>query len=154
MYSEAADYDVLGSGGTDEQIVQGAQVPAGQAVPGDLLFFGTSTGNTDHVGIYAGVVDGVPQMYDAFDTGTYVREEPVSDANTPTTRCSATGTTTPTWPRLPPELPRLAEKLTFGQLLCRTTAGAPGRQGPGLPQLQWRQQRPPVSRWRRAGRWR
>jgi hypothetical protein len=83
MYAEAADYDVLGSGGTDEQIVQGTQVSAGQAVPGDLVFFGTSTGNTDHVGIYAGVSNGVPRMYDAFDTGTYVREEPISDANTP-----------------------------------------------------------------------
>ena len=82
MYAEAANYDVLGSGGTDEQIVQGTQVSSSQAVPGDLVFFGTSTGNTDHVGIYAGVINGVPEMYDAFDTGTNVEMDPISRANT------------------------------------------------------------------------
>jgi len=82
MYAEAANYDALGSGGTDLQIVQGTKVSTSQAVPGDLVFFGTSTSDTDHVGIYAGIVSGVPMMYDAFDTGTYVREEPISDANT------------------------------------------------------------------------
>jgi len=82
MYAEAANYDPLGSGGTDDQIVQGTEVSAGQAVPGDLVFFGTSTGNTDHVGIYAGVINGVPEMYDAFDTGTNVEMDPISRANT------------------------------------------------------------------------
>ncbi|MBF9069075.1 C40 family peptidase [Streptacidiphilus fuscans] len=80
MYYEAAGYDVLGSGATNDQIKLGNQISSSQAVPGDLIFFGTSTSSTDHVGIYAGVVNGVPMMYNAFDTGTNVREEPVSDA--------------------------------------------------------------------------
>ncbi|WP_052441058.1 C40 family peptidase [Streptacidiphilus anmyonensis] len=80
MYDEAAGYDVLGAGATNDQIKLGNLISSTQAVPGDLIFFGTSTSATDHVGIYAGVVNGVRMMYNAFDTGTYVREEPVSDA--------------------------------------------------------------------------
>jgi peptidoglycan hydrolase-like protein with peptidoglycan-binding domain len=83
MYDEAAGYDVLGAGATNDQIKLGQQISSSQAVPGDLIFFGTSSTATDHVGIYAGVVNGVAMMYNAFDTGTYVREEPVSDATTP-----------------------------------------------------------------------
>ncbi|MFC1418115.1 C40 family peptidase [Streptacidiphilus cavernicola] len=83
MYAEAANRDVLGSGSTDNEIANplATLVPLSKAVPGDLIFFGLSTGNTDHVGIYAGTVSGVPMMYNAFDTGTNVREEPVSDAD-------------------------------------------------------------------------
>ncbi|MHA6757558.1 C40 family peptidase [Streptacidiphilus sp. PAMC 29251] len=81
MYSQAAGYDVLGSGNTDSQLARGTLVAVSKAVPGDLVFFGKSTTDTDHVGIYAGVVNGVPEMYNAFETGTYVREEPISDAN-------------------------------------------------------------------------
>ncbi|TDT97539.1 peptidoglycan hydrolase-like protein with peptidoglycan-binding domain [Streptomyces sp. 846.5] len=83
MYAEAANWDVLGSGSTNNEIANSLAtlVPLSSAVPGDLIFFGLSTGNTDHVGIYAGTVNGVPMMYNAFDTGTNVREEPVSDAN-------------------------------------------------------------------------
>ena len=82
MYAEAADYDPLGSGDTNAQILQGTEVSSSQAVPGDLVFFGTSTSETDHVGIYAGVINGVPEMYDAFDTGTNVETDPISRANT------------------------------------------------------------------------
>jgi len=81
MYAEAANYDPLGQGNTDAQIVQGTKVSVGQAVPGDLVFFGTSTTSTDHVGIYAGVINGVPEMYDAFETGTNVEMDPISRAN-------------------------------------------------------------------------
>jgi hypothetical protein len=83
MYPEAADYDALGPGGTDDQIVQGAPVPAAQAIPGDLVLFGTSTGDADHMGIHPGVINGVPERYDAFGTGADAGMDPVSRANTP-----------------------------------------------------------------------
>jgi peptidoglycan hydrolase-like protein with peptidoglycan-binding domain len=51
------------------------------AVPGDLVFFGTSTTDTEHVGVYTGTVAGVPMMIDAPFTGTYVRSDPVSSAS-------------------------------------------------------------------------
>ena len=81
MYAEAADYDALGSGDTNAQISQGIAVTLSNAIPGDPVFFGLSSSNTDHVGIYAGTVGGVPMMYDAFTTGTNVQEQPVSDAD-------------------------------------------------------------------------
>jgi cell wall-associated NlpC family hydrolase len=81
MYAEAADYDALGSGDTNAQISRGIAVTLSGAIPGDLVFFGLSSSNTDHVGIYAGTVGGVPMMYDAFTTGTNVQEQPVSDAD-------------------------------------------------------------------------
>jgi peptidoglycan hydrolase-like protein with peptidoglycan-binding domain len=51
------------------------------AVPGDLVFFGTSVSTVHHVGVYTGTASGVPMMIDAPYTGVYVRSEPVSDAS-------------------------------------------------------------------------
>lgn len=52
----------------------GPPVPAGQPLePGDLVFFGTSTTDVEHVGI---VVDPGGEMVDAPHTGAEVREEP------------------------------------------------------------------------------
>ena len=59
-----------------------AVVSLANAIPGDLVFFG-SGGPTDpeHVGVYTGTVAGVPMMIDQPFTGTYTRYEPVSSAS-------------------------------------------------------------------------
>jgi peptidoglycan hydrolase-like protein with peptidoglycan-binding domain len=49
------------------------------AIPGDLVFFGSSVSTVHHVGVYTGTVNGVPMMINAPYTGVYVRSEPVSD---------------------------------------------------------------------------
>jgi peptidoglycan hydrolase-like protein with peptidoglycan-binding domain len=68
---------------TGDQIANPRFQPVSQAaaVPGDLVFFGTSVGTVHHVGIYTGTANGVPTMIDAPYTGVYVRSEPVSDAS-------------------------------------------------------------------------
>ena len=51
-------------------------VPAGVPLaPGDLVFFGDGPTSVDHVGLYAGVVDGQDVMVDAPHTGAAVRAE-------------------------------------------------------------------------------
>jgi len=55
------------------QFDAGPEVPATQAQPGDLVFFGDSTTTVEHVGLYAGA----GTMIDAPYTGTVVREDPV-----------------------------------------------------------------------------
>jgi cell wall-associated NlpC family hydrolase len=56
-----------------DQFDAGPVVPGdGDVEPGDLLFYGTSTGSVEHVGIYVGA----GEMIDAPHTGTVVREEP------------------------------------------------------------------------------
>ena len=52
-------------------------VSADAAVPGDLVFFGSTTKVT-HVGIYAGISNGVRMMYEAPYTGANVSLNPVS----------------------------------------------------------------------------
>ena len=52
VYSLAYGSDVLGAGGTNQQIQEMTRVT--NPVAGDLVFFGSSTTNTDHVGIYIG----------------------------------------------------------------------------------------------------
>ncbi|MGH9058742.1 MAG: C40 family peptidase, partial [Acidimicrobiales bacterium] len=55
------------------QFDAGPALPPGQAlVPGDLVFFGSSTSDVTHVGIYVGGGD----MIDAPHTGAFVRREP------------------------------------------------------------------------------
>jgi len=52
------------------------KLAAGQPLaPGDLVFFGAGPGAIDHVGLYAGVVDGAAVMVDAPHTGADVRAE-------------------------------------------------------------------------------
>jgi cell wall-associated NlpC family hydrolase len=52
------------------------KVPAGSPLaPGDLVFFGNSPTSIDHVGLYAGLVDGQTVMVDAPHTGADVRAE-------------------------------------------------------------------------------
>lgn len=52
------------------------KLAAGQPLaPGDLVFFGAGPGAIDHVGIYAGVVNGAAVMVDAPHTGADVRAE-------------------------------------------------------------------------------
>ena len=56
------------------------KVAAGQPLaPGDLVFFGAGPGAIDHVGLYAGVVDGAAVMVDAPHTGADVRAEAFPD---------------------------------------------------------------------------
>ncbi len=74
VYAIAFKADVLGSNGTNDQIKHFQQVDPSKAQPGDLVYFGTSTTNTDHVGISIG--NG--QMIDAFGTSTYVRTDPLN----------------------------------------------------------------------------
>jgi cell wall-associated NlpC family hydrolase len=53
-----------------------AKVPPGSPLePGDLVFFGAGPSSIDHVGLYAGVVDGQSVMVDAPHTGADVRAD-------------------------------------------------------------------------------
>ncbi|MFC9331838.1 peptidoglycan-binding protein [Kitasatospora sp. NPDC057015] len=65
---------------TDDQIANPRFHPVAQgaAVPGDLVFFGSSTSNPAHVGIYTGAPGGVPTMINAPATGRFVSLEPVA----------------------------------------------------------------------------
>ncbi|MBF9070142.1 peptidoglycan-binding protein [Streptacidiphilus sp. NEAU-YB345] len=72
VYDLAYGSDVLGSGATGNQIAEMTQVSS--PVPGDLVFFGSSASNTEHVGVYIG--NG--QMINAYDTGTNVQTNNIS----------------------------------------------------------------------------
>ncbi|MCX5215184.1 peptidoglycan-binding protein [Kitasatospora sp. NBC_00240] len=65
---------------TDNQIANPRfhQVAQAGAVPGDLVFFGPSTADPAHVGIYTGAPGGVPTMINAPATGRFVTSEPVA----------------------------------------------------------------------------
>ncbi|MFF4648561.1 peptidoglycan-binding protein [Streptomyces sp. NPDC001380] len=66
---------------TDDQIANPRfhAVTQAAAVPGDLVFFGTSRTSPAHVGIYTGTSSGVPTMIDAPATGSFVKSEPVAN---------------------------------------------------------------------------
>jgi cell wall-associated NlpC family hydrolase len=49
--------------------------PGSALAPGDLVFFGGGPGSIDHVGLFAGVVEGQDVMIDAPHTGAEVRAE-------------------------------------------------------------------------------
>ena len=75
----------------------GPAVPTGAALePGDLVFFGTSTGNVDHVGIVATVEAGAAEMIDAPYTGaegtrrTHSPPRPDDPRSAPSTYIGAT----------------------------------------------------------------
>ncbi|WP_225448215.1 peptidoglycan-binding protein [Streptacidiphilus sp. P02-A3a] len=72
VYDLAYGQDVLGSGSTENQIGEMTQVSS--PVAGDLVFFGSSASNTEHVGVYIG--DG--EMINSYDTGTVVQTNAVS----------------------------------------------------------------------------
>jgi peptidoglycan hydrolase-like protein with peptidoglycan-binding domain/cell wall-associated NlpC family hydrolase len=65
IYKLATGKDVFGSGNTDSQIKKGSKVTADKAVPGDLIFWGSSESSTHHVAIYMGTMD-----VDSRDGGT------------------------------------------------------------------------------------
>jgi cell wall-associated NlpC family hydrolase len=72
VYRLAFGRDVLGGGNTNDHIPRLRRVAPGDALPGDLVFYGEVTAKkvkTHHVGIYLG--DG--QMINALRTGTKVR---------------------------------------------------------------------------------
>ncbi|MEV5409019.1 NlpC/P60 family protein [Thermopolyspora sp. NPDC052614] len=72
VYRLAFGSDVLGAGNTNSQVRKLTRVTAANALPGDLVYFGTinsRTINTHHVGVYIG--NG--QMINAARTGTFVR---------------------------------------------------------------------------------
>ena len=73
VYDLAYGRDVLGSGNTNNQVSEMTRVSS--PVPGDLVFFGTDPTNTHHVGVYIG--NG--QMINAFETGTVIQTNNVSD---------------------------------------------------------------------------
>ena len=52
--------------------------PGAPLQPGDLVFFGSSTSDVTHVGIYMGDAQGIPVMIDAPHQGAQVRVEPFS----------------------------------------------------------------------------
>ncbi len=72
VYALAFGADVLGSGNTNNQIARLRRTTTPQ--PGDLVFYGSSTSRTHHVGIYIG--NG--QMINALRTGTMVRIDSVA----------------------------------------------------------------------------
>jgi peptidoglycan hydrolase-like protein with peptidoglycan-binding domain len=72
VYDLAYGSDVLGSGNTDSQLARMHKVTS--PVAGDLAFFGTSTTDTEHVGVYIGG----SQMINAYETGTDVQTNSVS----------------------------------------------------------------------------
>jgi NlpC/P60 family len=73
VYYQASGRDLLGPGNTNSQLAETTQTSS--PVPGDLVFFGASTTNTEHVGIYIG--NG--QMINAYETGTRIEVNNVSD---------------------------------------------------------------------------
>jgi cell wall-associated NlpC family hydrolase len=73
VYDLAYGQDVLGSGGTGTQIGEMNRVSS--PVAGDLVFFGASASSTEHVGVYIGG----GEMINAFETGTQVQTNAVSD---------------------------------------------------------------------------
>lgn len=75
VYSLAYGSDVLGAGGTHYQIQRMTEVSS--PVPGDLVFFGESSTDTTHVGVYIG--DG--QMINAPDDGQYIQVSDVWSNN-------------------------------------------------------------------------
>ncbi|NYF38899.1 hypothetical protein HDA43_001058 [Streptosporangium sandarakinum] len=77
VYHLAYGRDVLGPGNTDDHVRRLTRVPADQARPGDLVFYGKvgkRTVKTHHVGIYVGG----GEMVNALRTGTEVRIDPVT----------------------------------------------------------------------------
>ena len=59
-----------------DQYDETPKVPAGSPLaPGDLVFFGGGPSSIDHVGLYAGIVDGQNVMVDAPHTGADVRAD-------------------------------------------------------------------------------
>ena len=73
VYDLAYGRDVLGAGNTNNQI--GEMTKVSSPVAGDLVFFGVSASDTDHVGVYIGNGN----MINAAETGTQVDTVPVSD---------------------------------------------------------------------------
>jgi cell wall-associated NlpC family hydrolase len=73
VYKLAFGSDVLGGGTADSQMHELTKVSAANAVPGDLVFFGT-TAHVHHVGIFVG--NG--KMINALQTGTLVRTDSVA----------------------------------------------------------------------------
>ena len=73
VYDLAYGQDVLGSGPTGSQINEMNRVST--PVAGDLVFFGASASDTEHVGVYIGG----GKMINAFETGTQVQTNAVSD---------------------------------------------------------------------------
>ena len=77
VYSLAYGRDVLGPDGTAVQIGEMTRVSNPQ--PGDLVFFGDNPGDPDHVAIYIG--NG--KMINAYDTGTFIQTNNVTDPSYP-----------------------------------------------------------------------
>lgn len=77
VYEVAFGRDVFGAGNTNDQIRNPHLHKTSHPRPGDLVFYGTSTGNTHHVGIYVG--NG--RMVDALMTGTDVEVDSVHAAS-------------------------------------------------------------------------
>ena len=72
VYDLAYGQDVLGAGATGNQIQEMTRVSS--PVAGDLVFFGASASDTEHVGVYIG--NG--EMINSYDTGTVVQTNTVS----------------------------------------------------------------------------
>ncbi|RJL30540.1 C40 family peptidase [Bailinhaonella thermotolerans] len=76
VYHLAHGRDVLGPGNTNDHLARLRRVPADEAVPGDLVFYGqvTPRRRTHHVGVYIGG----GRMINALKTGTVVRVDPIT----------------------------------------------------------------------------
>nr|WP_184939073.1 NlpC/P60 family protein [Planomonospora venezuelensis] len=77
VYHLAYGRDVLGPGNTDDHVRRLTRVPAAEARPGDLVFYGTVSRRrvrTHHVGVYIGQ----GKMINALRTGTEIRVDPLT----------------------------------------------------------------------------
>ena len=77
VYSLAFGRDVLGAGNTNDEVQNSHMHRVQNPKPGDLVFYGSSTANTHHVGVYIG--NG--KMIDALETGTDVETDSVHVAS-------------------------------------------------------------------------
>jgi cell wall-associated NlpC family hydrolase len=77
VYDLAIGHDVLGPGSTNDELATGHLHKTAKPQPGDLVYYGSSTTNTHHVGIYVGG----GKMIDALETGTNVETDSVQAAS-------------------------------------------------------------------------
>jgi cell wall-associated NlpC family hydrolase len=81
VYRLAWGHEVLGAGSAAGQWTSSKGTATSSPVQGNLVFFYDSSNHIEHVGVYAGTVNGVRYMYHERKTGDgNIRYAPVTDA--------------------------------------------------------------------------